>query len=412
MGVGLWGVPKVSGAPPFLPEDDIPRLIQTIDLVNDPAFLNNTQEVCQTQCVVVQKLDPLEQCAVDLCGSPEDSPALVFKLNDTDYDNVSGKLLKQLEKEFEDNIQPSVEKAMEERKRKARLLLEQTNRKMAQQRALEANGYPPDPETMKYLNEVKEGIEERLSNPIKWMFKGLNKCKSQFVEDSLRYNSVEDFMQNKSKYIDQFINNMRANYSEESTNLFSKYVDNQIEFEFPDDPKTYILENIKKYEDKIDREWVFDVCPSFVLSVGGDSVIYPSGVEPKAKLSVSLFSCQFHEHGKEVFAHELGHILSFRFASAELSPESYIQYMSLRKCTQNRYNDDGSIAERKKALQHPGDKLQTEEGMADLISSLTFLHRNGSLANCSLLDYGDSGNGTWVEVPGSNGLRSRYEPGL
>lgn len=385
----LWGVPTIYGAPGVLSEDDIPGIVQTLEQANDPEFPNTiydpTREACEAQCKVFIG-DPLQQCAVDLCGPPEEhSSEKKYSFNkDIDYDKVDEQKLNELSEEFEADIQPAIVRAMEERRTLANLLLENINKQIAQWEALERNGYSPEPHRLARFKSNKSAVEHKLNNPAEWQAKGLNRCKADFVTHRLFYDKVKDFKENKTQYIEQFMNNVVSGYSQESRTLFDDYV-KRIEFEFPEDPTSDILRNIEEDIDDISGVRVFDVCRGMSSSVNiTDKVSYPKGVRRTSNLKVSFFSCQFHEHGKGIFVHELGHVFSFQFASAGLSQESYMKYLQLRKCVQNRYKNDQTNSQYNRNFIHPGDKLQTEEWTADLMSYLSFPNTN--IISCANLD--------------------------
>ncbi len=211
--------------------------------------------------------------------------------------------------------------------------------------------------------------------------RSLNRCKAQFVTDSLLYDKVKDFKENKNQYIEQFMNNVFSEYSQLSRSRFNDYVE-QIEFDFPEEPKTFIQKKLEGKEVVESYELPFiNVCHFFRMFQISDKVSYfTSENKQQPTVSISFFSCQFHEeYGESIFSHELAHVLSFLMASFRLSGESQMKYdIELRRCVQNRYTDDETTSSR-----YPGDKRQTEEGMADLISYFT---SPGNITYCALLE--------------------------
>lgn len=91
----------------------------------------------------------------------------------------------------------------------------------------------------------------------------------------------------------------------------------------------------------------------------------------KDNIQVSKFSCTHHSHGKGVFAHEMGHAMSFAFHEGKLSQESLVEFKKLRACANGHHKQPSEFSPYPD-LTHEGDTLRTEEDTADLLSYMTF----------------------------------------
>ncbi len=148
--ISLYIAPEVSGVPVTLSENDILGIVRAVEQANDPSFPNYspTEEICQAKCTegMEDMEGTLEQCAIDLCGLPEDHISRrKSSITNIDFDNVDEQKLNTLYEEFQTDIQPSIVKTMEERKKNGELLLENTKQKIARLNNLEQNGPPPPP---------------------------------------------------------------------------------------------------------------------------------------------------------------------------------------------------------------------------------------------------------------------------
>ena len=119
-----------------------------------------------------------------------------------------------------------------------------------------------------------------------------------------------------------------------------------------------------------------------------------------------MFSCVNHEHGKNIFAHELAHAFDYWFSDTvnpggRRSDESSKEHQRLRECINNKYLQ--SEIEDSHAL-FPNDKLRTEEDMADVISYRVFQSDDDFLYQCTLLEMDKSAN--QFIVYGEKGLDS------
>ena len=139
---------------------------------------------------------------------------------------------------------------------------------------------------------------------------------------------------------------------------FTTYSNNKI---------TVLMQNRERLADE------YSICPSSMKELDNGSFFEKA----TNTIGMSNFNCTFHEHGKHTLAHELGHALSYWFSknrqhldeSNRPSKKSYNQYMTLRKCANQRYKTDDTREEKKRIpSRHDNDKFRTEEDMADLIS--------------------------------------------
>ena len=84
----------------------------------------------------------------------------------------------------------------------------------------------------------------------------------------------------------------------------------------------------------------------------------------RGKIEVSRFSSTHHRYGRGIISHEVAHALSFNVLLKNLSQDSSAKYKDLRSCVTNPKDRDA----KKTVLYHEGDKLKTEEDLADILS--------------------------------------------
>ena len=96
---------------------------------------------------------------------------------------------------------------------------------------------------------------------------------------------------------------------------------------------------------------------------------------------VSDFSCEHNRHGLSNVVHEIGHAINAVFTNLKLSTESKAKFDKTRACITSIYPKNpmsrtiGSV---------PGDKLSTEEDMADQMA-LFVLPKDKVITSCALL---------------------------
>ena len=221
----------------------------------------------------------------------------------------------------------------------------------------------------------------------------LNHCQSVYNANIQSVQQAKRFRGNISKHKDRFLNTVLANYSPQSRQSYADYM-NTLNFRLSppeQDIEQQLVNDIRKENEAINssspsnnkvttlirnRERLTDgysMCSS-------PMTISDSFIPTNNTVTVSYFSCHFHEHGKQMLAHELAHTLSYWFSKNQQhfdepnrpSKTSYNQYMELRNCINKRYeiNQFGGFSFYSYSV--PGDKFRTEENMADLIAFQTF----------------------------------------
>ncbi len=88
--------------------------------------------------------------------------------------------------------------------------------------------------------------------------------------------------------------------------------------------------------------------------------------------------------GEQIFAHELGHALSYAFHEKRLSESSYKEFLKDRSCM-NQLNGVSDFESPLPFMPHPGDRFRTEEDTADLIA-FRFGQGRETLMSCALLE--------------------------
>lgn len=289
----------------------------------------------------------------------------------------------------------------------------------------------------KWVRESLESLINQYSIPMEeYKERELNRCLSIYATNLEYENRIKDFKNNYEKYKDRFINHAIPNLSPETKSAFKAFLDNELEISPPllvksvdefllDDVNTgknYLLNkttipNIKYLlrDDFSPNGRIVDAshaCPMFRhfrSNIDGDSV---SSRKKEKSLSISMFSCVNHEHGKNIFAHELAHAFDYWFSEIE-SPHSRIsdtskeEHQKLRECINNKYLQ--SEIEDPDAL-FPNDRLRTEEDMADVISYRVFESDDNFLYQCTLLEMDKSAN--QFIVYGEKGLDSLRKIGM
>ncbi len=355
----------------FAVEEETEALVHLIEKINEPDFPNSASSVCKAECKTV---DPLQQCAVDLCGFPGDN-ARVDYLRDFTNDNFDkfnkydSALIGKLDRRFDQEIKPAVLQTIRIRAKKTADLISQEK------------GQNPDKEFMEQLKQLSLASEDR---PV--VFKAIQQCKSRFITDGVQEEKIKQFKNKYKQYIQRFLNKVFANYSPESRQSFENYINNKVVFQFPTEDTAQGFKKVLKSEQKQPFHSYTnftDMCRYFYIQgrplLQKDKVEY--SVFGKQKIKVSVFSCQFHEHGKQILSHELAHLMDYYFtlASSEGHPRlassySYKQYMKLRKCARKRYINDKTKSPWN--IFHPlfylKDKQQTAEILADLLAYLAF----------------------------------------
>lgn len=264
----------------------------------------------------------------------------------------------------------------------------------------------------------------------------LTYCKSQFAMYSIKDYETESFLKLLPEIKSNFMKNVFRDFSLESKTEFEDYLEKDLNISTRfkrENSEEYINSINSHYEamksnsdqnnyNNYDFKQIFDKITSYInyenevdplgdSNICNDSISYVAwdGFSPKEEadflnemvndadpnkdnLLISTFSCTHHSHGKGIFSHELGHALSYVFASKGLSNESYKKYKNIRKCANTLYKTD--IDKSKSSYErigHDNDYIKTEEDTADLISYLANPDKS-VLFSCALLKPSQDGN--------------------
>ena len=241
-------------------------------------------------------------------------------------------------------------------------------------------------------------------------------CQSIFIETSQAIKQTKTYKESFKKYKEHIINTVFANYSSQSRQQFENYV-NTMDFDMP---HTNIIDYFK---DHINQSTINNDAKEVVLHELDTAFNKKTDSCPPSKINskitdafspftntirVSFLSCAFHNHGKQVLAHELGHVASYLFnpknaerTNTKMSELSYNKHKKLRECATNRYKQADPLRLRDH-FSHENDSLRTEEDTADLISYISF-QNNPVHTDCSLIK--PSPDGSKYE-----NLKVLYEP--
>ena len=246
------------------------------------------------------------------------------------------------------------------------------------------------------IKKLKESKEDRISKTIKYCRSGYTVSKS----DALR---SKPFRENLEDYKKRFLDGAFSHYSPRSQQAFGNYMNEPLKINFlsEENVDSTFIDSIKQttsraleaqkttsplqsmYNLTIDLN---PVCPSSVRSEFATLAYYSTNT-----VHMSVFSCTFHEHGKQIFAHELAHIMSYLFADNRLSKKSYDKYKKLRQCASKIYKINNKAppfikkdkdGKNMKPI-HKHDKYKTEEDTADLVAYQVF-QDDPTLFHCSL----------------------------
>ena len=241
----------------------------------------------------------------------------------------------------------------------------------------------------------QQSTEDRISKAIKYCRSGYTVSKS----DALR---SKPFRENLEDYKKRFLDGAFSNYSQPSQQAFGNYMNEPLKINLLSGKNldSVFIDSIKQITSRALEaqkttsplqnvyNLIFDldpVCPSSVRGEFASLVHYSTNT-----VHMSVFSCAFHEHGKQVFAHELAHAMSYLFANNKLSKKSYDKYNKLRQCASKMYKINNKAPHIKKDKDgknikpiHKHDKYKTEEDTADLVAYQVF-QNDPTLFHCSV----------------------------
>ena len=251
------------------------------------------------------------------------------------------------------------------------------------------------------LTSIYQDLEQRASeeNQKQGLTQLLNHCQSVYNMDIRSAEQAKLYEQNLDKYKSRFLNKALIGYSDISRQYYEAYM-NTLNFKISTTEKQNITKSFVVFAEARKRHYRSPSDIGAYINQGRsaylnlENAMCPSSrnMEPYDAFSgsdirVSAFSCQFHEHGKQILAHELGHALSYWFSKHrdkknKPSTKSYNQFMRLRQCANERYKNDNTFI-KQRVFNHDNDKFRTEEDMADLIAYQVF-QSEPTLLSCSM----------------------------
>ena len=249
------------------------------------------------------------------------------------------------------------------------------------------------------INFQKKAIQKQAQEEESYM----NYCKSIFNEAISAIKQAQSFEQKLPKYIDQITKNVFADYSLQSRQQFQNVMnDTTIHLPSTDTVESNFIDRIStnsknspsklgSWKEHTYSSQINQICPSSYINSLSDSTVTTYDTKSSEirnrSMELSFKSCTFHDHGKGVLAHEIGHTISNMFHpnnpdSQKISTLSRDKYQKLRKCAKNIYKTPKQI--KLDHWDHPNDSLHTEEDTADLMASMAFKD-NPTHSFCMLL---------------------------
>ncbi len=227
----------------------------------------------------------------------------------------------------------------------------------------------------------------------------LPQCLSSFIQSAVRTPESEAMLASMPAMRERYINTALANLSSHSKDTFKKYLEDEVDYStnLMQNPRTSLDSSFAEagrpyppagieilmrdastsnQKNKMYPLLGLDVCagPSFLESdafspnpviIEGDSdgnIRNLTDPDRKDRISLSGFNCAHPDLGEGVFLHELGHALSHVMSRNRLSTESKATFITLRSCIRSGGPDANNG-------RFPGDRLTTEEDMADFLAA-------------------------------------------
>ena len=266
------------------------------------------------------------------------------------------------------------------------------------------HGFCFDGDCKKWVRDEITGLHQSLKQSVQsqadYTAQYIQYCRSVYTANILNTRKTRRYRENLPKYVDQFFNSkVFANYSEDTRRAIETDIKGK-EFTLPlleDDMQSYFIgyvNNENEYQGRRNKEPMYftTILDRATYLKNNDNFGFCPDIreefsKDRSSGRVSLFSCTFHEYGKQILAHEFGHALSSWFKKNDIksnenvkaSEVSYTQYTTLRRCATNRYE-----TEERSGYVWSNDKFRTEEDTADLIAHLAFPDES-TLVMCSLL---------------------------
>lgn len=263
----------------------------------------------------------------------------------------------------------------------------------------------------------------------------LKYCESIYAIIITQDQQIKAYKENLEKYKDRFLNTVFADYSMESRELFTDYINNTLTIKIHEtDGEQRFINDINKIAKKNPQQTFSftnatnnlpkhaSVCSPYIALLRSYSSNF--FVKGKDKILTGFRNYFFPEHGKQMFIHELAHALSEQFMKGRLSQPIYKQYGKLRTCATKRFkfdNTDSAATEiyfATRASQivrthpyHENDKLSTEEDTADLTAYKVF-QDEPTIALCLLIGPSPSRKDTQYDNFRMISLGGSYSPSL
>ena len=264
------------------------------------------------------------------------------------------------------------------------------------------------------LFSLKQPFQDEIKRTEAMKERKIRRCKSFYGSVRIIGEATNQYRSNLPQYKIQFLNRAFLNYSDISKRSFEEYMNQDLFFRLPshrynttEDFKKDMLQklrNLNQWEKDANADYVpiMETADSMKritdrMLISNDYYKYCSFPDrdftfssdqfdsDRSRIDISLFSCSHGEFGKQTLAHEMGHALSHRFLSGQMSKISYKKYRELRECAKKQYKVGNIPASDYQKLKHKNDQYYTEEDAADLIAYWTF-QNDPVLFSCNMLD--------------------------
>lgn len=216
-------------------------------------------------------------------------------------------------------------------------------------------------------------------------------CLANSIARQERIKKAEVFRKELPRVIEEFITKGMSNSSAHSITAFRNFLNHKVEFSLGDHKPLALAEELEIYNVPGNPEKKLNKFQSLIwspltfleeclpLGAGKDQVVQREG---NLDLQLSYFSCSTEGVGKQIMAHELGHVLSYAISKGHLSPGTKEHFLKARECVTKRHKYPTSGPHYDYA--HPTDFLHSEEDHADFIAAQVY--PTDGLSLCSLLD--------------------------
>lgn len=243
----------------------------------------------------------------------------------------------------------------------------------------------------------------------------LPRCVSSFIQAAVQAPESEAMISSMPDIRKRFMEKGLSSLSEHSRQTFSAYLDEKVEHitGLPQNPRNSLvtseqevsrphtleggdtlLKSFNTYKDHFDpvlgieackrREMIetdhFRLNPMTTISRSDGTVRVIGDPEGKDRIQLRAFSCTHPDLGEGVYAHELGHALSFFIRNEGISKESMKVFLDVRACLAER-----GVGEAPAGKGFEMDRMTTEEDQADFYSFLA-TKGNPHLYNCKAVD--------------------------